>query len=245
MFFFPKKKIVVDCLTHNVLASELYYPDKAINFYPDWWKSLAVSLKNPKNEFTDVATMKTCMGFTDYYQNSFILPLWSGLKIKTDNENNFRWQFSDNQSRSEPHSLEQRKGFIENYSHLKLESPWLFKSKSDVYFSVTQPIWNFNNSPQVIIPPALLEFKYQNTTNINMFFPRTEGEYVFEAGDPMMAFTPCTENNVEFKTHLLDEKEFAKYKALQTETSFINKYRKIRNKYKELNKCPFNFSPKE
>jgi hypothetical protein len=245
MFFFPKKKIVVDCLTSNALASELYCPDKAVNFYPDWWKTLDGSFKNPKNGFTDVATMKTCMGFTDYYQNAFILPLWSDLKIKVDNENNFRWQFSDQKSSAITHELEQRKGFIENYNHLKLDSPWLFKSKSDVYFSVTQPIWNFTDSPQVIIPPALLEFKYQNITNINMFFPKTEKEYLFEAGHPMMAFTPCTENQVEFKTHLVDYQEFVKHYDLQNQVYFVNKYRKIKSKYTSLNKCPFNFLPKE
>jgi hypothetical protein len=241
MFFFKKKKIIVDCLTSNVIASELFYPDKAVNFYPDWWKTLPTSFKNPKNGFTDVATMKTCVGFTDYYKNSFILPLWSDLTIKVDSEDSFRWQFSDQKSNAVPHELEQRKGFIENYNHLKLDSPWLFKSKSDVNFSITQPIWNFNKTPQVIIPSAQLEFKYQNTTNINMFFPKTEKEYLFEAGHPMMAFTPCSENDVEFKVHLLDHKEFTKYQDLQREISFINKYRKIKNKYKSLNKCPFNF----
>ena len=75
-----------------------------------------------------------------------------------------------------------------------------------------------------------------------MFFPKTEQEYLFEAGHPMMAFTPCTENQVEFKIHLLDQKEFTKYQDLQREISFGNKYRKIRNKYKTLNKCPFSFS---
>jgi hypothetical protein len=239
MFFLKRKKIIIDCLTTNALASELYYPDKAVNFYPDWWKSLPSTYKNTQNGFTDMATMKTCMGFTDYYQKSFFLPLWSDLKIKVDSKDSFRWQFSDSKSNAIPHELNQRKGFLENYNHLKIVSPWLFKSKFDVFFSVNQPIWSFNDNPQIIVPSALLEFKYQHETNVNMFFPKTANEYLFEAGQPMMAFTPLTEKEVEFKTHLVDYEEFSKCYDLQNQVHFLNKYRKIRNKYKSLNKCPF------
>ena len=247
-FFFKKKKIVVDCFTADATVYNLWFPEPAVNYFPDWWKTL-----DPYTEIVTkvglqkIGTIKKCNGFIDLYKTGFILPLWSELVIKTDNLGQIFHEFSDPTHTAETHPQTQyNTREFDKYIHLKLLSPWLFKEKTGVQFSWTEPIWNnISKLTEKHILPANVNYKYQHGTNVNILFPRRDKQIRLNAGDPLVHILPLTEHEIEIKTHLVTGEELHKLGWTSQPSSFTNKYRVNKKRIDELEKrkgkCPFGF----
>jgi hypothetical protein len=85
---------------------------------------------------------------------------------------------------------------------------------------------------------GVLDFKYQNGTNINFFLNNTiRNQVLLEAGTPMLHMIPLTEKKLEIKLHLIEEIEYTKMFALNNATpKFSGNYAEK----KKLNAtCPF------
>ena len=81
IFFFKKKKKVIDCFTSNQMVYEQFPIAKANEYIPDWYKKLnaTYSTNVPNTLREKAATVKRCPGISNLFNEGFILPLWSDL----------------------------------------------------------------------------------------------------------------------------------------------------------------------
>lgn len=230
----------VDCFTNLSVAYNYAKIDYASNFYPEWWKKLSKETFPPPRR-VPAPTMKTCQGIINLYQNNLIMPMWTDTIIQTT-ENSIDVQFAEHWAWDQ-HPYEQREGYLKAYHHAKIRSPWLFKSKKEIYWSFQKPMYNFDNPLEYIIFDGVVDFKYQYTTNINMAFKKMNKQTKIPFNQPLLLMTPHTEKRLVFKNHFLSKEEFL---TLAEDgggtTTFVNKYltnKKIRQSQEK--KCPFHF----
>ena len=240
-FFHRRKKIVVDCFTTNVQAYEYAPIASGISSYPDWWKKLPFA--NPNDlDFDDIKfrNMKNCYGFTELYKRSFVLPCWHDFRIIVTPNDGYRWNSPEETASAIEHPSSQYEGSFRDYYHIKLESPWLFKTNSKVHFLFSGATWHHEDY-HFKIPTAAIEYKVQGGTNINMFLPKRQENYVtfIPLGKPLVYITPMSESRVEIKTHLISKDEMNKKSVGH---SFLgHKSLVSRKTTSESKRCPFGF----
>jgi hypothetical protein len=229
-----QKPVVIDCYTDNPHAFEYAKPSKATEFLPKWWKSL------PKDGH---ANMSRCAGFIDLYRKSYVLPMWSDFDVWFNPDGSYNWQYADLRSEAQVHDQAQYTGWASksDAAHLKLESPWYFFCKEDVYFQWTPATWAQDDVFEYLAVPGTSEYKYQNATNVNLMLSKKHEKITIPLGRPLVFITPLTERKVIFRTHLISLDELQKKKTVFPPVT-LGKYfalRKIRNKREA--KCPFGF----
>lgn len=242
MFFFRKKSIVLDCFTTDHTAHALTPIASSTNYYPDWWRQLPKTIKQ-EGQFWDTGTMKHCRGFTDYYANGITIPMWTDLSAVIGSLRNpgIMCQFADKTSDAVSHPKAQRGNYLpdEQFGHVKLVSPWAFRTKEDINFAWTHPVWNYNSYDFTVLP-AVTNYKYQNTTHVNMVVQyQLDGRIVnINANQPLVNLLPMTERKVEIKNHLIDELEMKKIR--QPSAVFVGNYRFRKERLiTQEKKCPF------
>lgn len=241
MFFFKRKKIVIDAFTTDGSSYEYFSPTRTINYVPDWWKKLPKSTDTPNSSFSLIKTptAKVCPAIMNFYSKGFTIPLWSDVAIKTDSCGNWEYQYADKKSMLESHGENQLGYNFSNSIELKLVSPWLFVEKTGVDFYFTENTWNiYNVYNQIRILPGVLNFDSNHATNINMFVPKINQEFIIKAGTSLMNIVPLSEHDCEIKSHLIDSLEYEKIRSRTDPISFDRSYM---NK-KKIKKCPFHFN---
>jgi len=239
IFFFKKKKLVLNCVTDRQDVAT-YAPIKhAHAFYPDWWKTLPKTYQVP-DVAADIATMKLCVGMRDLFQHGFIMPMWSDLNVDIGEigTDYYRYQFADTSSVIQEHPAQQRVGFADNnlYQHLKIASPWRLQCEEDVPFIWLEPTWNKQNLTQYTFLPAVLEYKYQHATHINLLFTRNvqgTSRVTFSFREPLVHVTPITERELDIRV-IEDANLYRRLAPLRS--SFVNDYKIKKDMQKQ--KCP-------
>lgn len=212
MFIFKQKEVVLDCFTYSSYLLDNFAPSLGEKFYPRWWKNLPKDYRT-NTQFWKTSTMKKCRGFIDYYRHSITLPLWSDLTIalSSKHDGKINWQFADRESSAVIHDVEQRQGWLDDdQAHLKLNAPWAIKSNDDTQFLWSFPSYNFSRIPEYHVLPGVVDFKWQNSVNINMLlefkdFSRTVELY---AGHPIVQLVPLTERKIKINLHQVSVSEF-------------------------------------
>lgn len=237
MFLSNKKEIVLDCYTYDWHCFTNAKIDHAIKFIPDWWRST-----NKVNE--NRATIKSCPGFIDYYKKGIVIPSWTEIDItihKQGSDQALSWQSGNkNFSTINSHNQCQFDGFAKTNGHnLKIESPWIVYSKSEVKFLSSQPVWNNRDWSQILTSlPGILNFKMQHSTNINYFFTIDDKEKSFriEPLTPLMLLHPMTEKKIVLRHHLIEKQRWED--MLQDKSNFFlrSKMSDIGNVYKKISK---------
>jgi hypothetical protein len=250
MFWFKKKQIVVDCFTTHRSVYELYKPDRAIKFFPD-------EIKSMPNYYEDVdastkitqtsGTIRKCIGLLDYYKTGFILPMWTDFicQPKTAVAKETAIAMVQLPFYYSSHDRQQYPGMFEDYFHVKLSSPWLFREKTGVNFMWNSAIWNLHkNLKQFTVVPAAVSYNYQSQTNINIFINKESENFTINSGTPMVHITPISEQKVVIKHHLVDQDEYSKI-GIPDDFSKLRPERYLRwiaEKQKAQSKCPFRFN---
>ena len=248
MFFFRKPTIVLDCFTDNSYLYEYLSIQQASKFFPDWWKQLPkeyISKKSPTQ--LKLNTMKSCRGIVSLYQNGIILPLWSDYSIKVGSKALPKILFeTPTQYKAAWHDAEQWGGESylspKNYGHLKLDCPWYIREKTGVQFAFIQPFYNTSTPTDYLFPPGVVDYKYQNSGNVNLFFEFKEDErtILLRAGDPIAMILPLTEKDVKIKNHLVSPMELNKMNPKPLTFNHHYTWLKGYMNQKE-SKCPFGF----
>jgi hypothetical protein len=251
LFFFKPKKIYLDCFTFLPHAHEYFKLDHATSFYPDWWKKLPKEyVPDPPygNGLIARSTIKRCQGLIDLYTNGIVMPLWTDLTCRLDPQSNPRqmWELfpANPDTEFKDHEVEQFQGFLDHkkYQHVKLYSAWMIKCKEDVKWTFNQPIWNFENLGDLTVLPGILDFKYQNSTNINLILKRDNHApkiINLTAGQPMVHMVPMDNRDIVINSHLVSKEEFNNFNRLSSlafKFSHIYKNNKISRDKQE---CPF------
>lgn len=251
MFWFKRKKLVVDCFTDKGHAYELAPIQPAIKFIPSWWKALPKTFPSLGNRMSPDPTMKSCAGFIEQYKQGIIMPLWTDglIDIGPEGTDGYRWEMADGVTEITSHPEEQRGTYLPNskYQHLKIVSPWLVQTKEDVYWQYMQPMYNFNQPDHIIGLPGVMNFKYQQQTHINLIFTRIKDKVIRHAlrrGQPMTHLIPFTERELDLRLHLVDKAEIERINACSYHSTFYRSYQKmvkIRKDREKEKKCPFHF----
>lgn len=222
MFFIRKSVITLDCFTASSSAMRFAQPSKAGKFVPKWWKDL-------KDGVEVNSTMKNCVGFTHLYASSIALPFWCDMDIGVT-QTGVNWMFYDNETHAEVHPPAQRGAYLPHteFQQLKVVSPWFFRDVSGVNFYVAGSPWNMSNPFEYLIPPGVVNFKHQFSTNLNLLFKREQQpkNYKMNLGDVGLLFLPMTEKKVVIKTHLVSEteiKRFREFAPVRRRAYFVNK----------------------
>lgn len=217
-FFFKRKKIVVDAFTDHSIAYEHFQIKKSTSFMPDWWKALPIPKSHTlENLFKPETNMRHCTGMIDIYRLCYTLPMWTDLRMVVDpkGEVGVGWQFADKRSVASIHDESQHGTFIPKtqYAQLKLQPPWIIKSKQSVEWIMFQPTYSFSAPEQVIFLPGMVNFQWDKSVNIQLISPRLESRHNFisiEAGTPLMSMLPMTDKEVEFRHHHVTRQEMAR-----------------------------------
>jgi hypothetical protein len=252
IFFFKSKILNIDCFTCEAHTMKYTPVDYTHKFYPEWWKKLEKNI--PHKKFSNISTlsrntMKGCVGFVNFFQNSITLPLWSDLCISMPTETKqYDVIFSDNRSIIERHDNDLMEGLInpKDYVHVKIVSPWQFSCKEDIQWAWVQHTWNFKPIDQIIIPPAVIDYKYQSGTNVNFFAARRQKEYLIPVGQPLVNIIPLSDKKIKIHRHLVSYEEHNRIIKSGIPISFRDKYKTlkkivIQKENENKKKCPFGF----
>jgi len=252
MFWFKPKEIVVDCFTPLESVYSCYPIENSIKFYPQEIKNIESYYKTihpeTKIEMTQ-STIKRCIGITEYYKSGFIIPMWTDFisqpKTASRGETAIGLITSPFTFQSHPQEQYRPTGMFKDHFQIKLMSPWRFQEKTGVSFSWNQPTWNlYKNITDVVVVPAVTNFKHQTGTHINVFINKNSDPFTIEGGTPMVHLIPLSDKRIKIKNHLISLEEFDK-KGIPEEFSRIlpnryTRYQKASNKDK-TSKCPFGF----
>jgi hypothetical protein len=256
LFFFKQKEIHLDCFSVYEHAYNLFPVDYSHKFYPDWWKKLPKEIPYYDETTNDTKgflnTMKGCIGLIEFYQNSITIPLWTDMLLKvyrSKDKEGYEAFFSDGMTSMGLHRVQQMEGLTDfcKYIHYKINGPWFFRCKEDIRFSWVQPIWNFNPIDQIIVPPAVVDYKYQHGTSINFFLPvekmdKEDNSLLIESGQPMVNIFPLSDRKIKIHNHFITQAELKKLHMDIPPISFFGKYNKVKRIMKEReSKCPFGF----
>lgn len=237
--FFIKPTIHIDCFTDINYVFNNTPIVKGHDFLPEWWKKHPKTLTSPFG-FPE-PTIKTCVGVQGYFANSLVLPLWSDLFIRKT-EDMVTWQFADKLSSAEGHSKEQFSGFLNpQHAHLKLISPWFFRTKEDLNWLMLEPTYNMDSLTEYSILQGVLNFKHVYSTNVQMMTHLTSTKpIIIPVTTPIAMFKPLSDRKIVHHNHLITGQEMGLLRNKGVRLSFINAYRK----QVEIQKCPFNWRNK-
>lgn len=208
MFGFLKKQrqtVVVNCYTSDPQVFSYARIEKAAKKFPSWWKNLPLDGDDPN--------MRNCYGFVAQHAKSFVLPMWSDLDVEVGSDGGYGWRFNDMRSKAVSHLGQQYHGWVDSSStvHIKLEAPWRFVCSEEVHFQWSDAMWGRPNVFDYYSPPAIVEYKYQAGTAVNLIFNTANRpkKFFIPHGQPLVYITPLTERPVEFRCHLVSEEVFS------------------------------------
>jgi hypothetical protein len=242
-----KRKIVLECITASKTVATYAPIQRASKSIPKWWIDVVKNPEPVKEDLMHNTTMAGCTGMRDMYASGVMLPLWCELRVAVGSKGtgHYQYQFSDFKSKMGPHESGQRGEYLPDYDylHLKIDSPWLFRCDEPINFYFAQPTWNIEKLEDYTIMPGVVDFKYQNTTNINVMFPRTDHMKVidFPFRQPLAHIVPLDSRPIELK-RILDKNLHAQIAESFSPITFVNSFKNKKAIDKKLeSKCPFGF----
>jgi len=247
------KSYTVDAYTFRSDVYNYAKIEKATNFYPDWWKKLPAE-KFSEGEMKPALNMKGCTGFVNYFRKSFVLPLWSDVRLEIGpiGTENYRYQFSDEASEIDVHNSKEWGDFFSplEYQQIKFMSPWILRTNRPLEWGWLMPQWNYTGDlREISVLQAVDDYYYQHTTHVSTAIKRdTHTKYINVAmGTPLVHLMPLTEKQVKFKHHLVTPDEYFKIERSSfSRLKFIKPYYHLKKikEAKSSNKCPFGFGNK-
>lgn len=237
IFNFKPKTITIDCFTNRASVYKFNPIQKANNFYPAGIKDIPRNIIKPMHDSAieiEKGTIKHCSGFNQLMNTGFIIPLWTDVAIEST-QHDLKW-YSELKFEGTHHAPEQLwNNFYSEWHHLKIQSPWVIKANKKIKFAWIPTTWHDDAHKHLYeMMTGVIEYYYQHTTNINLFIKKNGGIIEWKSGTPLIHLIPLSDDKVEIKTHLVDDKEFNKINPQYPNTK--NGY----GSYKK-SKCPFGF----
>jgi hypothetical protein len=238
--FFKRKKIVLDAFTSYSSAYKNSPLTDIKRSMPEEFKKLPATYDAVlgENLTTKFSTLKGCIGATNLFTTGFQLPLWCDVEYCVNEDGSYTWS-SAGEFNSNEHDMKQVwDTFYPEHVHIKMISPWRLRETTGVKFAWFGADWHdTENRGDIKILPAILDYKYQSGTHINMMVKRG-CKWSGHASMPMVHIVPLTEKEVVLKTHLVDQSELNKMfpKTNRFRKSYIHNKRMMTENER---KCPF------
>lgn len=218
-------KIHVDCFTYMPTLTDLFPVLLAEERIPSWHKGLSAVCKSPSGPMK--GTMKTCPGVNDLFRTGIILQSWCDMYINWENPGNsgMYWEPQDKGESHHPLQWGDTPQF-KNYFHFKFLSPWKFVEKTGIKWIMMNTFWH-DTSQRYIVPAGMVEYKYQHTTNVNMFIPKASfpKNLTINAGKEISHIIPLSEKDIVLHQHEISETEYIR-KYMGIPFSFTSQYYK-------------------
>lgn len=235
MFFLPKRKVVIECVTARPDVYEYAKPVRAGSVVPEWWRKLDAAI--PNGEFFPTGTMRNCRGFTAMFSKGIIQPMWSDLAIKVEN-GNWTCKFSDNLSEAVHHPQSQHQGFMMDHFNMKLYNPWKYVCEEDMEWVMMDAFYNRKEHSAYHIAPGVANFKYQHSAHVQLMLPIQNADLLLRFHQPLFHLIPLTERKIELRHRLVSKDEFERIEMIGAQpVTFLKKYDAMRKA--RTSGCPF------
>lgn len=250
---FKQSKITVDCFTHDRGAFEAYKIRKSIYYYPEAIKNMESSFEGvdrPTNIKINISTIKKCMGLNNLYKHGAIIPLWADLTAQPVDfiHGNAAIGLMSNDTMVEGHQPAQYAGLMSEYINIKMRGVWHLVEPSGINFVWQAATWNLDNqNKDFIVPPAVIDYKWNSATNVNLFVRKDLSSFKLLAGTPIVQIIPLTEKQVEYQCHLVSAEEYWNKPPQPRNFNSLLRWKKEKEKAAKLEaaekkgKCPFGF----
>ena len=209
---------------------------KSSKAIPDWWKEIEPYDVNNRNP--ELMTVRECYGFIELYRHGVIVENWCDLTIKTFNDEYLYWYSGGNAP--EFHERRQWGNAFPNHHHLKLNNPWVMREKTGINFMWVGAEWSLDKF-EIKVLPGMVRFDIVTGMNVNMMFPKREGEFTIPVGTPLGQLIPLTDKKLRVENHLVTYEEYKQHLMTSMGVSFYGwrKALQLRKRNKERGTCPY------
>jgi len=170
----------------------------------------------------DVLPTSTCPGLRKIINCGFIIPAPADFEIITNgDQSTFEWrtptEFTKGVANStgyiNSHAKEQTGPLLSNFNDtlttvIKIETPWRVETSDDIVMLVL-PV-QYNNEDRFYAATGILDPRFSNTVNIQLFWKRLNGRELVRAGTPLCQFIPIRRDDLnlnEYDIHIEDANE--------------------------------------
>lgn len=229
-----KKPITLHFYTWREDVYETAKPKVGGSVLPDWWSSLpsySIDSHAAIKKWDSLLNVRTCPGIVGALTRSIVVPMWSDLLCNVTRDG-CEYQYSDRMSEAGFHQPEQLMGFYDTdkLQHIKLTAPWLTKCDENIDWMWMDCTWHRTNHTEYMVPPGLINFKYNRQVNVNMFFHKLKDQQtvLIPHQQPLFQVVPLSDRPVRVKAHMLSRADFVQMQDTFTHTvSFMGAYKKI------------------
>ena len=195
---------------HSDLKDVVPHPVPASKMMPDWYKKMP-NFRDNQNRKTE--TLKKCMPLRDMLTSGYIIPMWSGLRLKFDGKetHDFSRVRNDFNMGLGAHPFVQFAGTpLESFANgdhlIKLNSPWVIQTPSGYSTLFLAPQYRENS---IEILPAIVDTdKYYHPINFPAVMIKKECEV--EQGEPIVQAIPFKRQSWVSAVRSLNVKKAAK-----------------------------------
>lgn len=162
---------------------------------------------------THVLPTSTCPGLKKIVSCGFIIPAPADFEIITNGDMcTFEWRspieftkgVPNSQGYINSHAKEQTAPLLSNFHDtlitvVKIETPWRFEMSDDMVMLVL-PV-QYNNEDRFSAATGILDPRYSNTVNIQLFWKKINEKTLIRAGTPLCQFVPIRRNDLNLNTY--------------------------------------------
>ena len=214
------KPISLRFYTNHAIAYDLFRPDIAGKFAPNWMAGSDSKVKH-------------CYGLKSLFSNGFAIPLWSDFSMQiremANGEFEGSYNFADRSGLSHI-QLENSSSPMhpKNKMLFKLLSVWFCECDEDVQFAAIENMWS-NPSRKAEFVSGSLDFKFQAATNMFFYIEKKNDTINMNAGDIFILFRQLSERKLKIECQY-DPEKFSYLSSKTNQTPFFKQsYMKARN----------------
>lgn len=186
-------------------------PKPAKNYIPEWWKRLPAFTEN------NIATVKICPSFPNYFDLGFIIPMWSDTAIRYNKETS-EWGYhiaNGSVPQWDHHMNDQFLNHIDadftgkevNYV-FKAVCPWKIITRPG--WSVLQlPLFYHFNKKWTIMPGVVDTDIHHEVNQQVLYFGDSDGE-IINAGEPFVLYVPFERKKIKYDIREPNKKDLRK-----------------------------------
>lgn len=189
-----------------LLGIEECVPKSPSKYLPDWWSLIPRGSQVPLDE-NQMANVKNCPSFADFFSQGFVIPMWTDSVLKV-RKTGYEWYTSDDNFKWELHQQEQFISHIpaKNYRAVfKAMSPWYIKTEKNVSVLQLPMFYHFNNDFQVL--PGIVNTDYEHEINQQVVFTSSKEEIFIKRGTPLAMYIPFERSITSIDPKYPSEKE--------------------------------------
>lgn len=221
-----KKSNIIEFNCEEHFKGVLPEPKPSYKMIPNFFKHIPAQITNNPKE----GTVKRCMPFLDALSEGYIIPLWTDMYVKCENDN-INIEFPDNfpqEKTLDQHSINQ----IPNHPlqdnpygtlPMKFINPWLIKTPPGISCLFTSPL-NHLISEIKILDGIVDTDNYYNNVNFPFLWTGGDGKFFFPVGTPLVHVIPFKRTKFKHKIGTIDQQKKAKTTGLLS-TKLANAYK--------------------